>query len=97
MLRVIKDKNPKMFVAENVKGLLSLEGGKVFEMIKSDFQSLGYHVEAKLLNAAEYGVPQARERLFIIGSRLSDTSNTIDFPEKCNSIDEAITTEQAIG
>ena len=70
MLRVIKDKNPKFFVAENVKGLLSMEKGKVFEMIKKDFESLGYKVDAKLLNAAEYGVPQARERLVIIGNRI---------------------------
>ncbi len=70
MLRVIKDKNPKFFVAENVKGLLSMEKGKVFEMIKKDFESLGYKVDARLLNAAEYGVPQARERLLIIGNRL---------------------------
>lgn len=70
MLRVIKDKNPKFFVAENVKGLLSMEKGKVFKMIKKDFESLGYKVDARLLNAAEYGVPQARERLVIIGNRL---------------------------
>ncbi len=70
MLRVIKDKKPKFFVAENVKGLLSMEKGKVFEMIKKDFESLGYKVDARLLNAAEYGVPQARERLVIIGNRL---------------------------
>ncbi|MCQ2977532.1 MAG: DNA cytosine methyltransferase [archaeon] len=70
MLRVIKDKNPKFFVAENVKGLLSMEKGKVIEMIKGDFESLGYKVDIKLLNAAEYGVPQARERLIIMGNRL---------------------------
>ena len=70
MLRVIRDKKPKFFVAENVKGLLSMEKGKVFQMIKSDFESLGYKVDARLLNAAEYGVPQARERLVIIGNRL---------------------------
>lgn len=70
MLRVIKDKNPKFFVAENVKGILSMEKGKVIEMIKKDFESIGYKVDAKLLNAAEYGVPQARERVVIIGNRL---------------------------
>lgn len=70
MLRVIKDKNPKFFVAENVKGLLSMEKGKIFKMIKKDFESLGYKVDARLLNAAEYGIPQARERLVIIGNRL---------------------------
>ena len=70
MLRVIKDKRPKFFVAENVKGILSMEKGKVIEMIKKDFESLGYKVDARLLNAAEYGVPQARERVVIIGNRL---------------------------
>ena len=70
MLRVIKDKTPKFFVAENVKGILSMEKGKVIEMIKKDFESLGYKVDARLLNAAEYGVPQARERVVIIGNRL---------------------------
>lgn len=70
MLRVIKDKKPKFFVAENVKGILSMKNGKVIEMIKNDFSSLGYKVDAKLLNAAEYGVPQARERVVIIGNRI---------------------------
>lgn len=70
MLRVIDDKKPKFFVAENVKGILSMKKGKVFDMIKKDFKKLGYNVDAKLLNAAEYGVPQARERVIIIGNRI---------------------------
>ena len=70
MLRVIKDKKPKFFVAENVKGILSMEKGKVIGMIKKDFENIGYKVDARLLNAAEYGVPQARERVVIIGNRL---------------------------
>ena len=70
MLRVIDDKKPKFFVAENVKGILSMKKGKVFDMIKKDFEKLGYNVDAKLLNAAEYGVPQARERVIIIGNRI---------------------------
>ena len=112
MLRVISDKKPKFFVAENVKGLLSMEKGKVFEMIKSDFENLtdsngnkiGYTVEARILNAAEYGVPQARERVIIIGNRLGVKN---PFPEPTHYIEKnentseellpAITTEQAIG
>ncbi len=100
MLRVIKDKNPKFFVAENVKGILSIEKGKVFEMIKSDFESLGYEVEAHILNAAEYGVPQARERVVIIGNRIGVKN---PFPVKTHYLDTpkenmlpAITTKQAI-
>ena len=70
MLRVINDKKPKIFVAENVKGILSMQKGKVIEMIKKDFENLGYTVDIKLLNAAEYGVPQARERVIIMGNRI---------------------------
>ena len=70
MLRIIKDKKPKVFVAENVKGILSMQNGKVVQMIKSDFESLGYTVDIRLLNAANYGVPQARERVIFIGNRL---------------------------
>lgn len=105
MLRVIKDKNPKFFVAENVKGIMSIEHGKVFEMIKKDFESLGYKVDARLLNAAEYGVPQARERVVIIGNRLGLDN---PYPEITNFVDnkkyqskkglkKAISVEKTIG
>lgn len=112
MLRVIADKKPSFFVAENVKGILSIEGGKVFEMIKSDFENLkdksgkkiGYKVDARILNAAEYGVPQARERVVIIGNRLGLENpypeKTYFIPgitEKKEGMKPAITTEQAIG
>ena len=70
MLRIINDKKPKFFVAENVKGLLSMQNGKVIEMIINDFIKLGYKVDVKLLNAANYGVPQQRERVIIMGNRL---------------------------
>lgn len=104
MLRIIKDKNPYFFVAENVKGLLSMEDGKVIEMIKSDFEQLGYKVDARLLNAAEYGVPQARERVVIIGNRLGIenpypkiTHYIEGLTEKKKGLLPAITCEQAIG
>lgn len=104
MLRIIQDKNPYFFVAENVKGLLSMEDGKVIEMIKSDFEQLGYKVDARLLNAAEYGVPQARERVVIIGNRLGIenpypkiTHYIEGLTEKKKGLLPAITCEQAIG
>lgn len=74
LVRVIDAKKPKFFVAENVKGLTSLSGGKVFKMILSDFSALGYSVSYKILNAADYGVPQTRFRVIIVGVR-----NDIDF------------------
>jgi len=69
-LRLIKDKQPKFFVGENVKGLLSMQQGRVLQMIMDDFKSLGYKVEYSLLKASDYGVPQHRERVVIIGNRL---------------------------
>ena len=71
MIRVIRDKKPKFFVAENVKGLLSMQKGKVMDMIVADFTALGYNVEYRLLKSSDYGVPQNRERVVIIGNRLN--------------------------
>ena len=70
LMRLVKDKKPKFFVGENVKGLLSMQKGRVIEMIVEDFKSLGYKVDYKLLKASDYGVPQNRERVVIIGNRL---------------------------
>lgn len=104
MLRVIADKKPKFFVAENVKGLLSMEKGKVIDMIKSDFESLGYKVDARVLNAAQYGVPQARERVVIIGNNIGvenpypiETHYVEGVSKGEEGLIPAITTEQAIG
>lgn len=68
--RVLKEFNPKLFLFENVKGLLSMQGGELLKTIISLFESLGYKVQYKLLNAADYGAPQIRERVVIIGSKL---------------------------
>lgn len=70
MLRIIKDKQPKVFVCENVKGLLSMEKGKVIDMICNDFRDIGYDVDYKVLKASDYGVPQMRERVIIIGNNI---------------------------
>jgi DNA (cytosine-5)-methyltransferase 1 len=94
LLRVVKDKQPKYFVGENVKGILSLAGGKVFEMIKDDFRNIGYNIEAKVLNAADYGVPQARQRVFFIGNRIG---KEILFPEKTHTKNNYISTKDVIG
>ncbi len=74
LIRVIDAKKPKFFLAENVKGLTNLSGGKVFKMILADFAALGYSVTYRILNAADYGVPQTRVRVIIVGVR-----NDIDF------------------
>lgn len=79
---------PSVFVMENVKGLLSrrnADGDYVIDIIKRTFAGLGYFVEVWLLNAAEYGVPQTRERIFIVGHH---QSSAIGEPEKTNLLSE---------
>jgi DNA (cytosine-5)-methyltransferase 1 len=68
-LRALNEKRPKYFLAENVRGILSLDKGKVFDKIISDFEGCGYNIQYQLLNASDFGVPQNRYRVFIFGSR----------------------------
>lgn len=67
MVEVVKRTQPKIFIAENVKGLLSINKGRALEIIKEDFEALGYHVSHQLFHVADYGVPQNRERVIIVG------------------------------
>jgi DNA (cytosine-5)-methyltransferase 1 len=69
MINVLNVKKPRFFIGENVKGLLSANKGKAFPMIINEFEKAGYHIHYKLLNASEFGVPQKRERVFIVGFR----------------------------
>ena len=74
-LRFIDYFEPEAFVMENVQGMLSAEnedGRKVVKVIAEEMEDLGYNVEYQLLNAADFGVPQHRERLFFIGSKDSE-------------------------
>lgn len=82
MVKILKERKPRFFIAENVKGLLSANKGKAFPMIMSEFRSAGYHVTHKLLNAKDYGVPQKRERVIIIGFREEVDYNRYRFPSQ---------------
>lgn len=66
-VNVVDAKQPDVFVAENVKGILTLGGGRILEAIISEFADKGYTVTATLVNAADYGVPQDRARVIIVG------------------------------
>lgn len=79
LVRVIREKKPKFFLAENVKGLTTFCEGKVFNMILSDFKALGYNVVYKVLNTADFGVPQTRQRVIIVGTR-EDLGFSYEFP-----------------
>lgn len=76
--RCVKEVNPKMFLAENVKGLLSHDKGRTFSTIINVFEGLGYTLQYKVLNACFYGVGQKRERVVIIGIR-NDLTDKIKF------------------
>lgn len=65
--RILKEKRPPAFMLENVRNLVSHDNGNTFKIMKSHLEALGYHVYAKVLNALDYGVPQKRERIFIVG------------------------------
>jgi DNA (cytosine-5)-methyltransferase 1 len=95
-VKVIKWYNPKSFVMENVKGLLSMQAGQVIKTIVEEFENagdFGYRVEYKILKASDYGVPQNRERVILIGFR-KDLGLFPEFPDK-NELNK-ITVDDAI-
>lgn len=65
--RILKEKKPAAFMLENVRNLTAHDKGNTFKTIKEHLEALGYTVYAKVLNALDYGVPQKRERIFIVG------------------------------
>jgi DNA (cytosine-5)-methyltransferase 1 len=69
-VRIVKDLDPQFFVMENVPTILSFRGGKIRDEIVKAFRAIGYETTPKILNAADYGIPQVRKRAFFIGNRL---------------------------
>ena len=80
MVKILRERQPRFFIAENVKGLLSANKGKAFPMIIEEFENAGYKVVHKLLNADEYGVPQRRQRVVIVGFRDEEDYNRFSYP-----------------
>ena len=78
-MRVVKECRPKMFIFENVKGLTTHESGKTFEYVLSKFKELDYNITYDILKATDYGIPQSRQRLFLIGIN-KNRNITINFP-----------------
>jgi DNA (cytosine-5)-methyltransferase 1 len=91
-IRILRDKKPKFFLAENVSGMLANRHNEAVQSIMKMFEDAGYTVFIELLNAADYGVPQDRKRVFYIGVR-SDMNREFKFPPRRNS---KITLQQAI-
>ncbi len=65
--RILEEKKPPAFMLENVRNLITHDKGNTFKFIKQHLEALGYHVYTKVLNALDYGVPQKRERIIIVG------------------------------
>lgn len=78
--RILKAKMPRAFMLENVRNLVAHDNGNTFKVIKSHLEALGYAVYAKVLNALDYGVPQKRERIIIVGFR---EATEFSFPQPC--------------
>jgi DNA (cytosine-5)-methyltransferase 1 len=94
MIRFIKISNPKIVVAENVKGILSLGNGIIFNQIQNDLKNLKYTINYKIINTAYFGIPQFRERVIIIANKIGidnifpkethNNSNLISTKDVCN-------------
>lgn len=100
-IRCLMQSKPKIFVAENVKGMMTLGKGEVFKQIVQDFSAAGYTIYHKLLNSAEYGVPQVRERVILVGVR-NDLDYQYVHPEPTHgygveNLKEVVTLWDAIG
>lgn len=92
-LRVLGFVKPKAFIFENVKGLLSMQKGKLFSYICENFEKLGYSIHHRILNAADFGVPQIRQRVIIIGIK-QEFGKNFTFPQATHK--NFVSLEQAI-
>lgn len=77
--RILKDKRPKAFMLENVQGLITHDKGKTLQTIMGVLNNLGYTVQYKVLNAADFGIPQMRKRIYIVGFDNVQVKNNSEF------------------
>lgn len=89
IVRFLQLKKPKYFICENVKGLITLQKGAIISKIVSEFEQVGYTVHFKLMKAVEFGIPQRRERVFIVGIR-KDLKDVFSYPTPINSINNCV-------
>lgn len=80
--RVVSEARPGVFVYENVKGFLSINGGKSYQRFLDALRGLGYHCHAEILNTKDYGIPQNRERLYIVGFLNADEYHAFSLAPK---------------
>ncbi len=80
--RIVKECRPEVFVFENVKGFLSIEKGRAYVNFLNALRDLGYHCHAEILNTKDYGIPQNRERLYVVGFLDADRYFSFHFAPK---------------
>lgn len=79
-VRLVKEIQPRIFIYENVYGVLTHDKGKTWETMKNVFDELGYHFKHAILDARNYGIPQGRRRLFVVGFKDEAACNNFEFP-----------------
>ena len=79
--RIVKEKRPKVVFMENVKNFASHDGGKTIAVVKATMEELGYSFEYRVLNAVDYGIPQKRERVYMVCFRNDIDYTTFRFPK----------------
>lgn len=80
--RIISEVQPEVFIYENVKGMVSDKGGKTLKDFLEVFRSIGYHCHAEVLNTKDYGVPQNRERIYIVGFKNPEHYHRFEYAPK---------------
>jgi DNA (cytosine-5)-methyltransferase 1 len=92
--RIVREMRPKIFAMENVTGLLGVRGRVIFDQLVSDLEKDGYSVDFQVLNAADFGVPQIRKRVFVVGW-LKGSVSDFQFPVGCQADSGYVTVRQA--
>lgn len=84
LMKILKEKNVKYFILENVKGFVSHDNGNSLKTVLTEFDKLGYDVSWKVLNSINFGVPQSRERIYLVGIRKDIPHKAIEWQTACN-------------
>lgn len=94
--RLISEIQPEVFIYENVYGVLNHDAGRTWETMQNVFSELGYHFSWDILDARDYGIPQGRRRLFVVGFKSNEAYSRFRFPQKINLASTPLPTMQSM-
>lgn len=94
--RLVKEIQPTVFIYENVYGVLTHDKGRTWETMQNVFSELGYHFSWQILDARDYGIPQSRRRLFVVGFKNDTNFTHFSFPSKVKLEDQPLPTMQSM-